>query len=157
MFPIQQYFTTHRKPLPRVLAWSFRNPSKTKLGSQKGLGKTISRTNSTSDTMSTVEAPLTNGTGSAHINGNGSAQADGPSEPAIPFEPSVLRRYLQLLIPPLLGATEEDIETLFDDDFDERVTKFASEGGGAIYVVKKKEDTGGEYSSLLSPLSHFDA
>lgn len=94
--------------------------------------------------MTTVETALTNGTGSAHTNGNGSAQPDGPSEPVIPFEPSVFAKYLRSLIPPLLGATEEDIETLFDDDFDERVTKFAAEGGGAIYVVKKKEDTGGE-------------
>lgn len=106
--------------------------------------------------MSIVEAPLTNGSGSVHTNGNGNgngtAQPDGPVETAITFEPSVFRTYLLSLIPPLLGAAPEDLETLLDDDFDERVTKFAGEGGGAIYVVKKKEDNGGEFRALMATL-----
>ena len=94
--------------------------------------------------MSAVDAPLTNGSGSPHINGNGTPQPpEGPPETTITFEPAVFRPYLLALVPPLLGAAPEELETLFDNDFDERVTKFAQEGGGTLYVVQKKDDNEG--------------
>ena len=148
MFPIQQYFTNYRKPLPRVLGWTFRNPSKTRLGTQRIPSKPISRNNSQSDTMSAVDAQLTNGSSSAHINGNGTPQPpDGTVETAIPFEPSVFRQYLFSIVPPLTGSSPDELITLFDDEFDERVTKFAQEGGGTLYVVKKQEDNEGVFDN----------
>ncbi|KAI0344163.1 cytoplasmic dynein heavy chain 1 [Trametopsis cervina] len=85
--------------------------------------------------MASVEAPLTNG---HHT--NGISAPDGPSEPAIPFDPAIFRAYLLALLPPLIAALPEDVETLFDDDFDGRVTRFAADGGGVIYIVKKKDE-----------------
>ncbi|KAI0089933.1 dynein heavy chain, N-terminal region 1-domain-containing protein [Irpex rosettiformis] len=88
--------------------------------------------------MALVEPPLTNGN---HINGtNGISTPDGPTEPAIPFDPAIFRSYLLALLPPLIAATPEDVELLFDEDFDARVTRFAGEGGGVIYIVKKKDE-----------------
>ena len=95
-----------------------------------------------------VEPPLTNGTGAPHVNGNGTApgapQPDAPAETTIPFEPATFRQYLLGLVPPLMGAVPEELESLLDDDFNERVTKFAQEGGGTLYVVKKKDDSEGK-------------
>ena len=105
--------------------------------------------------MSAVDAPLTNG--AAQTNGNGSAQPDAPAETVIPFEPSVFRSYLLMLVPPFLGAVPEELETLFDDDFDERVTKFAQEGGGTMYVVKRKDDSEGEFNAATGYARRFDA
>ena len=48
-----------------------------------------------------------------------------------------------------LGETKQDNEEenqvlpLPDDEFDERVTRFAGENGGVMYVVKKKEEVEG--------------
>ncbi|CAL1696879.1 unnamed protein product [Somion occarium] len=87
--------------------------------------------------MASVDTPHTNGT----TNG----VHDGPAEPAITtastFDPEIFRSYLLALLPPLLGAAPTDLEYVFDDEFNERVQRFASEGGGAIYVVKKKEES----------------
>jgi dynein heavy chain 1 len=79
-----------------------------------------------------------NGTnGTEQINGNGVHDTN--------FDTSVFRQYLLALLPPVLGAAPDELEeTLFDSDFDDRVTKFAAEGGGVIYVVKVKHDLGGE-------------
>ena len=68
-------------------------------------------------------------------NGNGTAVHDDTSAPA--FDPSVFRSYLLPLLPPLFGATPSDLSSLLDaDDFDERVGRFAGEGGGALYAIK---------------------
>lgn len=75
---------------------------------------------------------VTNG----HGNGNGN--------PLQSVDPSVFRSYLLALLPPVLGASLEDLEdTLFDEEFNDRVVKFASDGGGVIYVVKTRIDAEG--------------
>ncbi|THH27962.1 hypothetical protein EUX98_g6222 [Antrodiella citrinella] len=88
--------------------------------------------------MAAVESPLsipqTNG------NGTNGVLHDGPVEPAISFDPILFRTYLLALLPPVVGAALAELEEIFDDDFDERVQRFAGEGGGAIYVVKKRDD-----------------
>ncbi|KAI0069891.1 dynein heavy chain [Panus rudis PR-1116 ss-1] len=96
--------------------------------------------------MAAVEAPLSNGvTNGVH---------DGPVEPqptqAIPFDTAVLKSYLLALLPPLLAATPSELEYLFDDEFDERVQRFVSEGGGVLYVVKKKEESEDETNPSYS-------
>jgi dynein heavy chain 1 len=84
---------------------------------------------------------------------NGSTSHDGSTPPpgeaststsASSFDPSVFRSYLLALLPPVIGASPSDLESLFDDEFDARVTRFASEAGGVLYVVKTKEDLEGE-------------
>lgn len=69
-----------------------------------------------------------------------------PSAP-VPFDVSLFKSYLLSLLPPVLGATVEELEnTLFDSEFEERATKFAGESGNAIYVVKTKEEAEGRLS-----------
>lgn len=94
--------------------------------------------------MTSIEAPLTNGS-SVHTNGT---LQDGPSESSITFDPSIFRSYLLALLPPFLAASPDEIESVFDEEFDERVLKFAGEGGGVVYVVKKKDEAEG---TLCSP------
>lgn len=89
--------------------------------------------------MAALDAPLTNGT--AHANG---ITPDGPAEPVITFDPSIFRAYLRTLLPPLLGAQIDDVESVFDHEFDERVSRFTGEGGGVMYIAKKKDEVEGE-------------
>lgn len=82
---------------------------------------------------------LTNG------NGHGPILGDGPiAETGSTFESSIFREYLLALLPPVLGASLEELDTLFDDEFDERVSRFAAEGGAVIYVVKVRDEAEGE-------------
>ena len=79
-------------------------------------------------------------------NGNGSAIHDEPTTPSAPattFDPAVFQTYLTSLLPPVLGASPTELETLFDSDFNEQVTRFAGEGGDVIYVVKRREEVEG--------------
>ena len=95
--------------------------------------------------MAAVESPLAS---IPQTNGNGTANGvlhDGPVESAISFDPSLFRSYLIALLPPVIGASPAELEYLFDEDFDERVQRFAGEGGGAIYVVKKRDEVEGEH------------
>ncbi len=80
------------------------------------------------------EAPEPNGNG---VNGNGSSSpAPGPHFDTLQFQ-----SYLLTVLPDILGAKSEELSvSLFDDDFDERVTRFASEGESMLYVQKVKED-----------------
>lgn len=98
-------------------------------------------------------APLTNGIGRTNgngaLNGNGDLH-DGISEPAISFDPTVFRSYLLSLLPPILAALPEDLESIFDDDFHDRVSRFAGEGSGVLYVVKKKDEQESEFRSPFS-------
>ncbi|EFI28556.1 cytoplasmic dynein heavy chain 1 [Coprinopsis cinerea okayama7 len=64
-----------------------------------------------------------------------------PSSSATPFDPELFRAYLIALLPPVIGAAPADLESLFDDEFNARVTRFANESGGVVYVVKVKEDS----------------
>lgn len=88
----------------------------------------------------------TNGNGSTTLltNSNGVLPHDSPVDAPPPFDISLFRSYLLSLLPPALGALPEELGSLLDDEFDERVARFASEGGGVIYVVKSKEETEGE-------------
>src|ERR1700761_5985529 len=75
-----------------------------------------------------------------------------PSTQSTPstFDVSVFRTYLLNLLPPVLGATIHELEdSLFDSDFEERVTKFANEPSVVVYILKKKEDVNGLFFFLL--------
>lgn len=99
-------------------------------------------------------APITNGIHRANgaLNGNGDLH-DPIIEPAIAFDPAVFRSYLLSLLPPLLGAPSEELESIYDEDFDDRVARFAGEGGGVVYVVKKRDEHESElYYNLSVPL-----
>lgn len=63
--------------------------------------------------------------------------------PAVPFDSGALRAYLAVLLPVLLSASPEDVESVFDVDFAERSARFAGEGGPPLYVVKTKDDVEG--------------
>lgn len=105
--------------------------------------------------MSAVDgplAPLTNGSRmNGSFNGNGNTNgdlqdtvSDSPAPAtAITFDPEVFRSFLSSLLPPLFSASAEEIEEIFDDDFHERASRFAAEGGGVLYVVKKKDEQEG--------------
>jgi hypothetical protein len=84
--------------------------------------------------MTTPEPLVPSANGTSH---------DGPAEPTSSFDPSIFRSYLLSLLPPVIGATAGDVESLFDDAFDERVARFASEGSEAIYIMKIKDDAEG--------------
>jgi hypothetical protein len=106
--------------------------------------------------------PLTNGNG--HLNGgtNG-VHLDGPNSLDVAsasasgsgsgsaFDSSVVRTYLSGLLPALLGANMEDLWSLFEDEFEERVQRFAGEGSGVMYVTKIKHDLGGGCTFLVCP------
>lgn len=65
-----------------------------------------------------------------------------PTEPAS-FDLDIFRRYLLSLLPPVLGANVADLNSLFDNEFGERVARFATDTGGVIYVVQAKEENDG--------------
>ncbi|KAF8139617.1 dynein heavy chain, N-terminal region 1-domain-containing protein [Boletus edulis] len=71
---------------------------------------------------------------------NGAPPNDGHVDAPPPFDVSLFRSYLLALLPPVLGAYPEELVSLFDDEFEEKVSRFAAEGGGVIYVVKVKEE-----------------
>ncbi len=102
--------------------------------------------------MATLDT-LANGS-ALHTNGT---PTDEPVQPTIAaFDPSIFRSYLLALIPPFLGASPDELETIFDDEFEERISRFAGEGGGVIYVVKKKEETEGARRVSIVRITHFD-
>ncbi|KAI0318175.1 cytoplasmic dynein heavy chain 1 [Amylostereum chailletii] len=77
--------------------------------------------------------PTTNGNG----NGNGIIPHD---ETPGSFDSLTFHNYLTSLLPPVLGASPTELESLFDDEFDASVSRFAGEGGDVIYVVKRKDE-----------------
>jgi len=89
--------------------------------------------------------PLTSSTS------NGAAPHDSPVDAPPPFDVSLFRSYLLSLLPPVLGAYPEELVSLFDDEFEDKVSRFATEGGGVIYVVKVKEELEGEVIAWLWP------
>lgn len=97
--------------------------------------------------MATVE-PTSNTNGTA----NGISHHDHASTSAEPvafaFDPNIFRSYLVSLLPPVLGASLDELETLFDYEFEDHVTKFAGDGGVVIYIIKVKQELEGvhEYS-----------
>ncbi|KAG9008851.1 hypothetical protein FRB94_012820 [Tulasnella sp. JGI-2019a] len=91
-----------------------------------------------------------NGNGINGINGNGTAST------STAFDTELFTQYLLSLLPPVIGATQVELEeTLFDDEYEERVTRFASEGGNVLYVQKVKDEDEDEgppkYSYYLTP------
>jgi hypothetical protein len=98
---------------------------------------------------------LVNGTNG--INGNGSMPHD-EAAPSSSFDPAIFHTYLLSLLPPVLGATPEELDSIFDSEFDERVTRFASEGTGVIYIVKRRDEVEGKLFLISTPseLANFD-
>lgn len=70
---------------------------------------------------------------------------DAAVEPTTAFDHNIFRKYLLALLPPVIGADPGDLGTLFDDEFDERVGRFAAEAGGVIYVVKTRDESEGMF------------
>jgi hypothetical protein len=81
---------------------------------------------------------------SLSTNSNGIIPHDHGAIVSQPFDSSVFRSYLLSLLPPVLGASLQELESIFDDEFDERVSRFAAEGGVVIYVVKVRDEAEGE-------------
>ncbi|KAL0062365.1 dynein heavy chain [Marasmius tenuissimus] len=106
-----------------------------------------------------MEAPITP---AALTNGHESPAT--PEPPTSSFDPEIFRTYLSALLPALIGALPEELESIFDHDFEERVARFAAEGGNVIYVVKsiKTKDEGEDdsvttYTYTLTPHLAFNA
>ncbi|KAG6864894.1 hypothetical protein C0991_006509 [Blastosporella zonata] len=70
---------------------------------------------------------------------NGSTTHETP-ESTTQFDSFIFRSYLLALLPPVIGALPDELDSLFDDEFDEKVTRFAADNGGSIYVVKIREE-----------------
>lgn len=142
MNALHQYLSGHRRPLPRVLSWTGRSSSRSRPSTPFSQSRAPSPAPSVTNAMeSTSSSPApTNGT--AHTNGNGVLH-DTLVEPSITFDTSIFRSYLLALLPPVLAASPIELESLFDDEFDERVSRFAGEGGGVIHVVKHKDESEG--------------
>lgn len=133
----QHYFTTYRRAPPRryFALW----------GRQKS---TRSVPNKPPNILEAQVTAMDLSTPPLVTNGNGTAGGLEPASPS-PFDPEIFRSYLSALLPPVVGALPSELDSLFDDrEFDERVSQFASEVGGVVYVVKVKEDMEG-VSSLL--------
>ena len=75
---------------------------------------------------------------------NGSLNHQEPESPST-FDPEIFRSYLLSLLPPVIGAYLSDLDSLFDEEFDARVARFASDTGDVIYVVKVKEESEGMF------------
>jgi dynein heavy chain 1 len=71
------------------------------------------------------------------------------------FDSEIFRSYLLALLPPVIGALPSELDAVFDDEFDERVARFAADTGGSLYVVKAKEDSEGMYPSISDVWRHF--
>lgn len=97
--------------------------------------------------------PLENGHGingtsylsaTTEINGNGTPTEATSATAVTAFDPELFKSYLLSLLPPIFGATREELEyTLFDDEFEDRVSKFAAEGGSVLYVQKVRDEAEG--------------
>jgi len=82
----------------------------------------------------------------AQTNGlNGLNGHDAPAEPTPtgPVDTNAFKGYLLALLPPLIGADPTDLESLFDEEFDDRVSRFATEPSTVLYVVKEREEVEG--------------
>ncbi len=136
----QHYFTSYRRTLPRRIAattfglWSRSSLSKSARNSARSSCESLPPRG-----RITMEPPSTPPT-------NGHTNETPPVEPTVSFDPEVFRTYLLALLPPVIGATLAELDSLFDDEFNDRVARFSSEGGGVVYVVKAKDEVEGTYS-----------
>ncbi|KAG6887387.1 hypothetical protein C0992_012466 [Termitomyces sp. T32_za158] len=78
---------------------------------------------------------------------NGITNHDTPDS-TTQFDPSIFRSYLLALLPPLIGAEPDELESLFEEGFDEKIIRFAADNGGSIYVVKVKEEVEDDASPI---------
>lgn len=94
--------------------------------------------------MATLEPPTAPLTPLTPTNGT-LPPVDGPVTPtASTFDPALMRAYLLTLLPAVFGTPREELEDqIVDSEFEERVTRFAGEGGGPLYVVKVKDEAEG--------------
>ena len=123
----QHYFTTHRKTLPKrsltapFNLWKRSNLTRNSIKSPSEI--------SLRDIDLSSSLALTNG----FLNHQ-------EQEPTLAFEPEIFRSYLLSLLPPVIGAYLSDLGSLFDEEFDARVARFASDTRGVIY-----EESGGTF------------
>jgi hypothetical protein len=134
----QHYFTNYRKtPSRRTIGlWGRLTPK-----SSKSSIKSIADSTTLRVEMETSSAVTTNG-----INHD-----TAPAEPIVAFDSEIFRAYLLTLLPPVIGALPSELDSLFDDEFNERVARFAADTGGSLYVVKTKEESEGVYPSVYIP------
>lgn len=142
---LQQYFSNYRRTPPRralsapFALWKKSNSTRSSLKSTTESFESRHRVE--------MEAPLNPLTTT-----NGTLNHDTPAEPsatASTFDASVFRSYLLALLPPVIGALPSDLESLFDDEFDERVARFAADNGAVVYVVKVKDESDGALLMFL--------
>ncbi|KAG5351429.1 hypothetical protein C0989_006504 [Termitomyces sp. Mn162] len=124
---LQNYFANYRRTPSRLLS---------ALGLWGRSNLYIKSKESLITSMSSQEVEVT-------VNGltNGATNHDTP-ESTTQFDPSIFRSYLLALLPPVIGAEPDELESLFDDEFEEKVTRFATDNGGSIYIVKIREEVG---------------
>ena len=134
---VQHYFTSHRRTLPRSSLslsqslFSLWRTSKTKFTSTPpSEGPAFSNTDM--DTAATA----TNG------HHHDPPQSESQTQP-LSFDTDIFRTYLLALLPPVIGALPSELDSLFDDEFDERVVRFAAESGGVVYIVKVRDEVEG--------------
>jgi len=130
----QHYFTTYRKTPPRRIIGIW---GKLSQKSSRSSLKTIPDSSSLRVEMET-SPPSTHTT-------NGINHDTTPAEPAVVFDSEIFRSYLLALLPPVIGALPSELDSLFDDEFDERVARFAADTGSSLYVIKAKEESEGVY------------
>jgi dynein heavy chain 1 len=93
--------------------------------------------------------------GSTALTNGTSVNGDHPSqEPASTFDPDIFRQYLLTLLPPVLGANPADLNSLFDSEFADRISRFAADTGGVIYVVQAKQEHEGNTTLQESFRAH---
>jgi hypothetical protein len=56
-----------------------------------------------------------------------------------------------------IGVSPEELEYLFDDEFEGHVDKLAAEGGGALYIDKTRNDGEGACSFAAASPSSLSA
>jgi hypothetical protein len=128
---LQHYFTTYRKTVPKrslTAPFSLWKRSKSTRNSIKSVSDSSLRDMDPSSSLPTT---------------NGSLNHQEPEPTTSVFDTEIFRSYLLSLLPPVIGADPSDLESLFDEEFDTRIARFASDSGGVVYVVKVKEDSEG--------------
>jgi hypothetical protein len=120
----------------------------------------LSRPLNTSTTTNGDSIDQNNGIASGSLD---ASTSNNQSQVQVPFDTVPFRQYLLALLPPVLGATQEDIEEgiIADIEFEERVKLWASSAnigvagpgggsgtagaGGVLYVAKIAEGLPGNY------------
>lgn len=77
---------------------------------------------------------------------NGSINHETPAEPPPSFDADIFRSYLVSLLPPVIGALRSELDSLFDEEFEEHVARFASDSGTSLYIVQVKHESEGAFA-----------